>query len=384
MTPLKLRRGWHAVWIEQRQTTHPMIDLYMGPDERHMKGVKAERLYCDSGTAARIRSDPRQDPLVGHLPEKHRPAGSETRPSGETADIERLAAPGKPLFEDTFGDRLDAWDELTGGWVTLDGQAYANTGGDAVMAIRGRRIAFWARTERNDRKNPPQVDDITIVSTPQDDWLSAQVAGGPPHRRCDVADPGGWLGIEHPARHWLTQWHRRTWGHHSGNFGIASGADEDDAYWAVKPRDRIRDCVIIARCEFVGQPSRGYESAFSLLFRSRGRSHTVAKVRPEGGAEVWYRSVRGTRYWDTDRIAASHGFVPPSGVFRVVAFVQGTRLELHCGGRHVLTTDKLREGDGQLGYKVEGATVIVHDFKWRPLPTDPLFGKLMAQGAGRR
>ena len=98
-------------------------------------------------------------------------------------------------------------------------------------------------------------------------------------------------------------------------------------------------------------------------------------VRRRGGASLILRS-RQRGHWGTDTIADGRAFRTPDGVLHLTVVALGKRLEVYCNGQLVLTSDELRLEPGSAGIEAIGARLIIHDVKWRPLPSDPLHKKL--------
>jgi hypothetical protein len=141
--------------------------------------------------------------------------------------------------------------------------------------------------------------------------------------------------------------------------------------------------VLAARIEFLGEAGGEPRGVFGLGFRGRGRGAYLATVAAGGGAELWrvssYWNPFG-RCWSYDPIASSDGFRPPAGPLYLVAMVRGKRVELFCNGELALAYDELPEEAGAVGFEVRRGAVLIHDVKWRPLPSDPRYRALYGEG----
>lgn len=242
-----------------------------------------------------------------------------------------------------------------------------------VAGLRGRRLLLGSQIVSSRRYAPAVIDNIQIVTAPQPDWVPCH--SGPAARQPLVPDPDGWLGMAHPddgKYKMLTRgasivsWADVGLFNHGRRFGwicsTATGA-------------KLRDCVATARVEFL-PATRGWDSSVGLIFRRRDRGEYVASLFGNGLATVRRRRRDAKDRLDVDDLATEHLFSPPRGVLRLVGVVQGRRLELYCNNRLLVTCDSLEAGDGAVGFEVEKTTAILHDFKFRPLPSDPLFDKL--------
>jgi len=256
-------------------------------------------------------------------------------------------------------------------------------------AFKGRCLALWSQPPRDDNDTRPGIHTVGIVSAPQPDWVSSVRPDAPPSRRCDRPDAAGWFGLSHPDDA-VEAPLKRTRQEVPCGRGFAAGArggTREGGLRHLQERVAVRDCILTARVEFVGEGDRRGQDGFGLAFRGRDRAAYVAGVSPNGGAEVRriysYLNSFG-KCWGDDRVADSDDFRTPPGPLHLVAVVRGKRVELFCNGELALVHDKLPEDPGSVGFEVQGVSVLVHDFKWRPLPSDPSYGKLYGEGRPER
>jgi hypothetical protein len=245
-----------------------------------------------------------------------------------------------------------------------------------VGSLRGRRIIFWSKALPEDRRSPPRVDDIEIVSAGDESWMGSGVPGAPPDRRSDLPAPDGWLGFAHPDRPRRTPWLRDAHARHWGPCRIIAGGQDNLAHWTTTPRAQVRDVALTARAEFLGQESGWFRDSFDLVFRHNPRFYYAARIFRRGGAALVFHSTGRRGDVGEQRLAEAPDFAPPRGIWILRALAQGKHFELYCNGRLVLATDELDPDAGALGCRVESATVAIHDLKWRPLPSDPSYATL--------
>jgi hypothetical protein len=190
----------------------------------------------------------------------------------------------------------------------------------------------------------------------------------------------GWLGLNLPGLRGIHVANRRTSSFLSGRMHVMNCAADAEWVKTSAPRVAVRDCIVSARVEFVGDEAGGWGSGVALRVRERDQMAYSATVRRRGGASLILRS-RQRGYWGTDEVADGREFRTPDGVLHLTAVAQGKRFELYCNGQLVLSSDELRLEPGSVGIEATRAHLIIHDFKWRPLPSDPLHGKLYRQRA---
>ena len=247
--------------------------------------------------------------------------------------------------------------------------------------FKGRRVILWAKPLPKDKEARPRFRDIEIVSAPQRDWMSSDRPGVLPPPRGPLPDQAGWVGMGGWDGEWLTCSHRCWWWVRAGRMvALSSGPEKlrvSQGNWGFDHRD----AVMSARCELAGEANAdAWDSSVVLVLRSGLGSSMAVSLFRRGGAELGYK-YRHERFvdWRTRTLTRNDDFVLPTGVLHLVAFAQGKRLEVYCNGRLALACDDLPEAEGRFGIGVKRAGLIVHDFKWRPLPTDPLFHKLQPQ-----
>ncbi|MBM4039605.1 MAG: hypothetical protein FJ290_13945 [Planctomycetes bacterium] len=244
---------------------------------------------------------------------------------------------------------------------------------------RGRALHIWATHTPGDREQPGTVfANIEIDSPAQRDWVSSKLPNGPPHRRCDQPDAQGWLGLEHPSSLQGSDWGQfagsMLWG---TSYVVWTQAPANENVFLAE-RGNVRDCMMAARCEFIGAPpAEGDGGSVGLVFRFKLAMGYVAYVHRRGGAELRFRDMSPGRFSRDRSVATGQRLPPLRGIFHLTAVVQGRRLELFCDGRPALSVANLPEDlSGKVGFEVQDGTALIHDFKWRPLLTDPNYKKL--------
>ena len=233
-------------------------------------------------------------------------------------------------------------------------------------ALRGRRLVFWNKTTGSDDKWYPAVRDVVIETPPQSDWVPLYRDGPTPPRTTDQPDVRGWLGI--PPAHLGTNrsWHSKQWDMGSGCMRIVHA--EGLRRWQYTRSDPVRDAVVIARAEFLDRPGEDGESSVGLMFRFWNANTYVATVHRRGGTRLRRQDTRGDETIATSPEPASVG-----RFLHLAMIVQDKRLELYCNGHLVLSHSDLAPVAGRVGFETDRATAVFHDFKYRPLPSDPAY-----------
>jgi len=241
----------------------------------------------------------------------------------------------------------------------------------------GRRLALWSRLLPTLGRRFTRLDRVFISSARQHDWTASHRPGGPPQRRSDQPDASGWLGMVFPDGGTTKMVGRSyavtSWGH-------MAILDSPRSYgWinSIAPHGAMRDGIVSTRLTFLTSKGYAYRSGVGLVFRRSGELLYTAVLRHIGGAELIQRSkTPEDGNWRSDVLARSREFRLPAGMLHLVAVFKTGRIDIYCNGKHVLGHDGLREVKGNVGIEAAAAKIIVHDFKFRPLPSDPLFGKL--------
>jgi hypothetical protein len=213
---------------------------------------------------------------------------------------------------------------------------------------------------------------VRIDTQPQDDWIVGHRKGEPPARSTDQPDAGGWLGFAQPDDGGKPLWTNGVSIVGAGRMGVMT-LKGGDSSWLISNTKRadIQDCIIVARVEFPEHSSPTSRSAVGLLSRVQSGAAYSGLVGPHGNASI---VIRGLRYAAGTRMLAMGELGRPPGRFLyLVATVQGSRYELYCNGELAVVTDEVAETPGRVGIEVRDATIIVHDLKYRLLPTDPRY-----------
>jgi len=252
-----------------------------------------------------------------------------------------------------------------------------------LTAFPGRRTILWSTARPEDRPNlweTPEFYRICIDSAPQADWVGNVHPGGPPPRECVRPDAQGWLGLAHPLESGDTQHAREHWHSHWGRATFEHlGPTKAPCSSNVNRQGTFRDAVLVAQGEFLGPETGRRDESFGLIFRCKDHTEYVASLFRTGGVALRQRTVSPDTQppaYSSATLAEAKDVPPPQGPFRLVAVVDGPRAEIYCNGQLALSWQGLSEDAGQLGYENERATFLLHDFKFRPLPADPMYPKI--------
>ncbi|NQT87105.1 hypothetical protein HQ560_10090, partial [bacterium] len=287
-----------------------------------------------------------------------------------------------PLYRDKVGAH-GSWTTYT--LAVTDGQLTFHradkllfTGRIDVGGLRGRDVIFWGKPLPSDKDRSPKFDDIKIDSLPQHDWVACHRRGTLPVRPTDRPDPSGWLGLSTTLRHpqfpRYAIWSRTRWGASSGNTTVLSVSTYGQPHLALSTLSGIRDCIITARVEFPERVVPDRSCSFGIVCRATGDGAYVGAVSPHGDAAISARKYR--RSAGLDPIARGTLPVEPGRFLNVVAIVQGSRLELYCNGHRAVSTDQLPDTTGRVGVELTDGAAILHDVKYRLLPSDPGYDAL--------
>jgi len=249
-----------------------------------------------------------------------------------------------------------------------------------VSQFAGRRVILWAKPIHGDWRRAPLFANISIVSSPQEDWVPSHLEGDPPARRYDQPDANGWLGPGGQGRRFTTTVNRYWSSVGRGRTSICCSGPRNSSVDRVNWEGTYRDCVIAGRCQFLGEPPESWRGSVSIVFRSDYTSEYVASLARRGGASLFY-IYRPERYVEWSRRTLGHwpDFQMPSGPLYLVAMIQGTRLEVFCNGKLALAYNDLPEAEGQVGMGFKKSAGILYDFKFRPLPSDPMYKRIYGE-----
>jgi hypothetical protein len=297
------------------------------------------------------------------------------------ADQNRATTLGPPGQEAWFRDRAAAdYTRREHDLEVARGELVYRLGGAEVFrrridvaALRGRRAVLWADPRGRKPGEPPSFSGIHIVTAPQSDWVRSEPAGAPPPRDCLRPDPQGWLGLAHADEGVWGFIRREGWAMRWGRTLLANVSPQHGWNRYIPAQGRVRDFVVAARVEFAGPPKPHDGGAVSLTLRG-GEETYLASVFPFGGIALRRRV--GHSRDPAETLAEAPGFPAPGGIVYLAALVLGRRVELFCNGRPALAWDGLSETEGTVGIEIEASAAIIHDFRWRPLPSDPMYAKV--------
>jgi len=244
-----------------------------------------------------------------------------------------------------------------------------------VRPLRGRQLILWFTPRpTRDQGRHFRTRYVDIRTRPQDDWLESLRPGGPPPRTHDHPDADGWLGMAHPNLGGRTMPFR--WTAALGWSDMAVLGNQRARSDSGARKARVQDCVISAKVEMIEEAPETFESAVAVYFRfSPAKGGYDLVIHRRGGAFL--------RHYDSSfdkgraaRVASSPRPRETRGILHLTIVARGPRVEAYCNGQLILSHQAADAHPGVLGIGVDHSAMVVHDFKYRLLPSDPLYQKV--------